>query len=139
MKDEEIHMTVKINAKDLGIRKPVEVNETNKNIKKTLKVQMKLEAFGNIDAESMTDEEAYSTFIKNQYEANEATTEYIADLLHLSESQIDKLEDLESSKTDELFAQIVQKIMHIDQIVDGDEDDGTPSKTTDISGDAGRD
>lgn len=139
MKDEEIHMTVKINAKDLGIRKPVEVNETNKNIKKTLKVQMKLEALGNIDAENMTDEEAYSVFLKNQYEANEATTEYIADMLRLSESQIDKLEDLDSDKTDELFAQIIQKVMHIDQIVDGDEDDSTPSGTADVSGNAGRD
>lgn len=132
-------MTVKINAKDLGIRKLVEVNETNKNIKKTLKVQMKLEALSNIDAEDMNDEEAYVLFLKNQYEASEATTEYIADMLRLSEAQIDKLEDLDSDKTDELFAQIVQKIMHIDQIVDGDEDDDTPSSTTDVSGNAGRD
>ena len=44
-------------------------------------------------------------------QANEATTEYIADMLRLSESQIDKLEDLDSDKADELFAQIIQKVM----------------------------
>ena len=35
-------MTVKIDAKVLGIKKPIEVNETNKNIKKTLMLQIKL-------------------------------------------------------------------------------------------------
>lgn len=128
-------MTVKINAKVLGIKKPIEVNETNKNIKKTLKVQIKLEKLGKIDAENMTNEEAYDAFLNGKLEATDATIEFIADILRLTEPQTDKLEDLESDDTDELFGQIIQKIMHIDD-EDGADDSDTPSSSTDVSGDA---
>lgn len=128
-------MTVKINAKVLGIKKPIEVNETNKNIKKTLKVQIKLEKLSKIDAENMTNEEAYDAFLNGKLEATDATIEFIADILRLTEPQTDKLEDLESDDTDELFGQIIQKIMHIDD-EDGADDSDTPSSSTDVSGDA---
>ena len=128
-------MTVKIDAKVLGIKKPIEVNETNKNIKKTLKVQIKLEKLSKIDAENMTNEEAYDAFLNGKLEATDATIEFIADILRLTEPQTDKLEDLESDDTDELFGQIIQKIMHIDD-EDGADDSDTPSSSTDVSGDA---
>ena len=128
-------MTVKIDAKVLGIKKPIEVNETNKNIKKTLKVQIRLEKLSKIDAENMTNEEAYDAFLNGKLEATDATIEFIADILRLTEPQADKLEDLESDETDELFGQIIQKIMHIDD-EDGADDSDTPSSSTDVSGDA---
>ena len=128
-------MTVKIDAKVLGIKKPIEVNETNKNIKKTLKVQIKLEKLSKIDAENMTNEEAYDAFLNGKLETTDATIEFIADILRLTEPQTDKLEDLESDDTDELFGQIIQKIMHIDD-EDGADDSDTPSSSTDVSGDA---
>lgn len=128
-------MTVKIDAKVLGIKKPIEVNETNKNIKKTLKVQIQLEKLSKIDAENMTNEEAYDAFLNGKLEATDATIEFIADILRLTEPQADKLEDLESDETDELFGQIIQKIMHIDD-EDGADDSDTPSSSTDVSGDA---
>ena len=128
-------MTVKIDAKVLGIKKPIEVNETNKNIKKTLKVQIQLEKLSKIDAENMTNEEAYDAFLNGKLEATDATIEFIADILRLTEPQADKLEDLESDETDELFGQIIQKIMHIDD-EGGADDSDTPSSSTDVSGDA---
>ncbi|ALY06838.1 tail protein [Lactobacillus phage SA-C12] len=135
MKDEEIYMTVKIDAKVLGIKKPIEVNETNKNLKKTLKVQIKLEKLSKIDAENMSNEEAYDAFLSGKLEATDATIEFIADILKLTEPQADKLEDIEPDETDELFGQIIQKIMHIDD-EDGEDDSDTPSDTADVSGDA---
>ncbi|AUV59864.1 tail protein [Lactobacillus phage Nyseid] len=135
MKDEEIYMTVKIDAKVLGIKKPIEVNETNKNLKKTLKVQIKLEKLSKIDAENMSNEEAYDAFLNGKLEATDATIEFIADILKLTEPQADKLEDIEPDETDELFGQIIQKIMHIDD-EDGEDDSDTPSDTADVSGDA---
>lgn len=128
-------MTVKIDAKVLGIKKPVEVNETNKNLKKTLKVQIKLEKLSKIDAENMSNEEAYDAFLNGKLEATDATIEFIADILKLTEPQADKLEDIEPDETDELFGQIIQKIMHIDD-EDGEDDSDTPSDTADVSGDA---
>ncbi|ATW59523.1 tail protein [Lactobacillus phage Lenus] len=128
-------MTVKIDAKVLGIKKPIEVNETNKNLKKTLKVQIKLEKLSKIDAENMSNEEAYDAFLNGKLEATDATIEFIADILKLTEPQADKLEDIEPDETDELFGQIIQKIMHIDD-EDGEDDSDTPSDTADVSGDA---
>lgn len=128
-------MTVKIDAKVLGIKKPIEVNETNKNLKKTLKVQIKLEKLSKIDAENMSNEEAYDAFLNGKLEATDATIEFIADILKLTEPQADKLEDIEPDETDELFGQIIQKIMHIDD-EDGEDDSDTPSNTADVSGDA---
>ena len=126
-------MTVKIDAKVLGIKKPIEVNETNKNLKKTLKVQIKLEKLSKIDAENMSNEEAYDAFLNGKLEATDATIEFIADILKLTEPQADKLEDIEPDETDELFGQIIQKIMHIDD-EDGEDDSDTPSDTADVSG-----
>jgi len=127
MKDEEIYMTVKIDAKVLGLKKPIEVNETNKNIKKTLRVQMDSDKLTTIETEGLTDEETYAAFVEARFDSNELMLNYISDILRLTDAQIDRLEDLEEEPTSELFGQILAKMMHLDDVVEDAEDDGTPS------------
>lgn len=120
-------MTVKIDAKVLGLKKPIEVNETNKNIKKTLRVQMDSDKLTTIETEGLTDEETYAAFVEARFDSNELMLNYISDILRLTDAQIDRLEDLEEEPTSELFGQILAKMMHLDDVVEDAEDDGTPS------------
>lgn len=120
-------MTVKIDAKVLGLKKPIEVNETNKNIKKTLRVQMDSDKLTTIETEGLTDEETYAAFVEARFDSNELMLNYISDILRLTDAQIDRLEDLEEEPTSEFFGQILAKMMHLDDVVEDAEDDGTPS------------
>lgn len=126
-------MTVKIDAKVLGIKKPIEVNETNKVMKKTLKVQIEQEKLTQIDTDDKTDAELYMLFLENQLASQDLELDYLTTVLHLTSAQQEKLEDLSTDETDDLFGQVLQKVMHIDVDTksDGDDEDedATPSNT----------
>lgn len=102
-------MTVKIDASALGIRRPVQVKETTRNLKATLKLQILL----NKEINSGGDDE-FELFLEKSLETQEAMEDYVVTLLKLTDAQTEKLEDLESPELGDLVAQITAAILHFD-------------------------
>lgn len=100
-------MAIKINAKILGIKEPIEVKESNRNMVKTLKVQKAVLKLETID-EDATAENVMDSAI----ESNQSIIDYIVDLLRLNSKQEDKLWELETGDTQELFNQIIMGMQH---------------------------
>lgn len=128
-------MTVKISAKkELGVSKLIPVKESNKNFRRTLDFQKqflrlqieeaKREQKGKdrqakIDAGEEVepiDELAQYEEMNKQYEDMEAfqklMTDYITDILHLSDEYVEKLDDMEFYKTQEFAMSIVEAVMN---------------------------
>ncbi|GAY74352.1 phage tail tube assembly chaperone [Lentilactobacillus kosonis] len=102
-------MTVKINAKKLGIKAPVEVKESNRNFLKILKIQKQMLKVQTL-SEDASDEDLLTTTI----ESNEAVIDFITDILRLDSKHADKLMDLSTEETGELMQQIILKLQHQD-------------------------
>lgn len=117
-------MTIKINATDLGIKKPVEINETFKTMKQTLQVQIQSEKLSEIP-DMDDDGESYVAFLQNQLDAQNLIETYVVEILGLTEAQKKKFEELESEKANDLFGQIISGILHLTDVEDVD--DETPS------------
>lgn len=126
-------MTVKINAKALGIKAPIDVKESTKNIKKTLKLQLAIQGLMATpkakiklpgDAEPTKEEkEAQETAeakhnIENQIELFDLQIGFISDILRLDAKHKSALDDLEADPLNDLLQQIVAKILHIEDSVD---------------------
>lgn len=112
-------MAVKINAKILGINKPIEVKESNRNLKLAMKLQIKFAQNSEIDSDDAMES------IAGLLEIEEATTEFISTVLRLNEKQQESLEDLDQEETGELLQEVLSKLLHLDEV---EEDEGEPVK-----------
>lgn len=102
-------MTVKVNAKVLGIKEPVEIKESNRNFQKTLLIQKKM-----LKVEAMPDDASDMDMLDAAIEANQAMTDYITDMLRLKTKEKHALGDLTTDETGKLIQTIIAGIQHQD-------------------------
>ncbi|NLR30225.1 MULTISPECIES: phage tail tube assembly chaperone [Levilactobacillus] len=102
-------MTVKVNAKVLGIKEPVEIKESNRNFQKTLVIQKQL-----LKVEAMPDDASDMDMLDAAIEANQAMTDYITDMLRLKTKEKHALGDLTTDETGKLIQTIIAGIQHQD-------------------------
>lgn len=102
-------MTVKVNAKVLGIKEPVEIKESNRNFQKTLVIQKQL-----LKVEAMPDDASDMDMLDAAIEANQAMTDYITDMLRLKTKEKHALDDLTTDETGKLIQTIIAGIQHQD-------------------------
>ena len=102
-------MTVKVNAKFLGFKEPVEIKESNRNFQKTLLIQKKM-----LKVEAMPDDASDMEMLDAAIETNDAISEFITDLLGLKAKQKTALEDASTQETGNLVRDIIAAIQHQD-------------------------
>jgi hypothetical protein len=102
-------MTVKVNAKVLGIKEPVEIKESNRNFQKTLLIQKQM-----LKVEAMPDDASDMDMLDAAIEANQAMTDYITDMLRLKTKEKHALGDLTTDETGKLIQTIIAGIQHQD-------------------------
>lgn len=102
-------MTVKINVKNLGIKEPIEVKQSNRNFMKVLAIQKEM-----LKVEAINDDATDSDILQASLEANQAIIDFITDVLRLTSKQADKLLDLTTEETGELLQQIILKLQNQD-------------------------
>ncbi|MDT7015296.1 phage tail tube assembly chaperone [Levilactobacillus namurensis] len=102
-------MTVKVNAKVLGIKEPVEIKESNRNFQKTLLIQKQM-----LKVEAMPDDASDMDMLDAAIEANQAMTDYITDMLRLKTKEKHALGDLTTDETAKLIQAIIAGIQHQD-------------------------
>lgn len=116
-------MSVKINvSKELGIKAPVEVAESNKNIRKTWVLQ-KMMAKLSIDQEEASPD-AFEDMLDMMLDTQDKTIAYITDILRLDAKAQDRLEELEFNATMELAVRISSELLHIETAPATEEDTG---------------
>lgn len=99
-------MAFTVKFTELGMTKPVTVQQTNKNMKLTLELQKEIINKNEIvaaDETSMLD-----TFTALE-ELLDLKTTYLIETLHLTEKQIDKLAELERDVTEQIVSEMVDK------------------------------
>lgn len=114
-------MTVKIDAKILGIKRPVEVKETGRVMKETLKLQISL---GKPKPEDMS----FQEFMEDSLKTQEIMEEYVISTLRLTDAQAEKLDDLEGEQLGELIGKITAAVLHFDLSDDEVEEEEVPGK-----------
>lgn len=102
-------MTVKVNAKFLGFKEPVEIKESNRNFQKTLLIQKKM-----LKVEAMPDDASDMDMLDAAIETNDAISEFITDLLGLKAKQKTALEDASTQETGNLVRDIIAAVQHQD-------------------------
>lgn len=116
-------MTVKINvSKELGIKAPVEVAESNKNIRKTWVLQ-KLMAKLSIYQEDASPD-AFEDVLDMMLDTQDKTIAYVTDILKLDDKAQEKLEELDFKATMELAVRISSELLHIKMEEATEEDTG---------------
>lgn len=118
-------MSVKINVPELGIKAPIEVKESNKNIRATWVLQ-KMMAKMAIDEQSLdnNDPEAFEGMLDLMLDVQNKTIAYITDILKLDAKAQEKLEDLEFNETMQLAIRISSELLHIELEPATEEDTG---------------
>ena len=118
-------MSVKINAKaELGITKPFEVKESNKNIRKTWALQNVMAKMA-IDREQSGDDAAdFESAVDAMMEMQDTTIAYIVDILGLSEAQAEKIQDKNYEDTIAFAQRIAAELLHIDMAEASEEETG---------------
>lgn len=107
---------VKIDAKVLGAKKPIEVKQTQGNVKKTLVMQKELIKAG--DAPLNDDFEEYIT---TALEFQVAVEDYLFDVLHLTDAQQVRYEDVDQDEIGDLLARTIMAILGL-EVNDNDEE-----------------
>lgn len=136
-------MAVKINVEEeLGMKRPITVKVTNKNFRKTLKFQKKMlhlqilqtkqaekekaaeqerqskievgEEVSDLEVDDLKDYEEYEKLIDEIDELQEGTVTYLGEVLHLSDANIEKLDDLETDELQNLAEKVISKVMGIE-------------------------
>lgn len=118
-------MTVKINLKkELGIAKPVEVKESNKNVRKTWVFQKEMtavqinQAKQQKEADEAKDEDEALVMVNNMFgdmiKVQDEMITYLTDVLHLDKKNQDKLEELTFDETMELSTKVSSAILHLE-------------------------
>lgn len=119
-------MSVKINvAKELGIKKPFEVKESNKNMRKTWRLQ-KLMTQLSIDQKLADSDspEKVEKMIDLMLDVQSELIDYVASLLKLTDVQAEKLDDLEFNETRDLAVKISAALMHVNPSEANEEEAG---------------
>lgn len=113
-------MAFTVKFKELGMTKPLKVEQTNKNMKLTLELQKEIIKKNEIisaDETSMLD-----TFIALE-ELLDLKTTYLIETLHLTEKQIDLLSELERDATEDIVSEMVDNFFGFDNNEDEVEDE----------------
>lgn len=108
-------MTVKIVPTELGIKKAVEVKESNKNIRATWELQKMMTKLS-IDQATAGDEEdieAFEAVLDMMMETQDKVIGYITDILRLNDAAVAKLEDMEFNDTMTFAIRISSELLHI--------------------------
>lgn len=118
-------MTVKIDASVLGIRRPVQVKETTRNLKATLKLQIALNKDVDVSGDA-----GWEEYLEESLKSQESLIDYVVNTLKLTDAQAEKLEDLEGVELGELVGQITAAILHFDLTPEEGEEveNNTPGK-----------
>lgn len=118
-------MSVKIDAKVLGIKKLVEVKESTKNVQRAMLIQKEIVNSEYSSRElAEKDEDALTLDDMNaSLEANfgliESINAFVAKVLRLSDEQVELLEEeLEQDEVMSLVSELITKLLHIEMSED---------------------
>lgn len=117
---------IKINVlNELGIKKSFDVKESNKNIRKTWELQ-KLMTKLSIDQEEANteDPEKAEELIDMMLDVQAKVMDYVVNILGLTETQADKVDDLSFDETVQLATRISAELLHIETVEATDEETG---------------
>lgn len=119
-------MTVKINLKkELGIAKSFEVKESNKNIRATWQLQKLMTKLSINQEEANTDDpEKAEEMIDMMLDVQEKVITYIVSVLKLTDTQAEKVDELEFNETFGLATRISSELLHIETAPATGEDTG---------------
>lgn len=118
-------MSVKINAKEeLGIAKPFEVKESNKNVRMTWLMQKVLAKVA-IDQEQSDNEATnFEKSLASMLEMQDTVIKYIVDILGLTEDQAERIQDNNFDDTVSFAQRIAAAIMHVEMVGASEEEVG---------------
>lgn len=102
----------KIDASAIGIKTPIKVNETTRNVKDTFKFQHNVIERGIPTGKN--EAQKVMSYYDGQVEVINLIVDYIVDILGLNAKQSKQLENTEFPKIQKLSRQIVTKILHYD-------------------------
>lgn len=114
-------MAFTVKFKELGMTKPLKIEETNKNMKLTLQLQKDIISGNAVVADEESD--MLTTFSALE-DLLDAKTNYLIEVLHLNEKQIEKLADLERDQTEELISELVDGFFGFEEPKEDDEEEG---------------
>lgn len=119
-------MSVKISvSKELGIKKAFEVKESNKNIRKTWELQKLMTKLSIDQDEANTeDPEKAEELIDMMLDVQANVMDYVVNILSLTETQADKVDDLSFDETVQLATRISAELLHIETVEATDEETG---------------
>ena len=104
---------VNIDATSIGIKDPVKVKESIKNVKKSFKFEQTM-----VKILDIKDKDDFARAIKyygNQIKGIDYELNYITDMLRLNAKQIKHLQSVEFSKIQNLATEIVTKVLHMNK------------------------
>lgn len=117
-------MSVKITPTELGLRKAVEVKESNKNIRATWELQKMIAKLSIDQATVGGDEEAFESMLDLMLDVQAKIITYIVDILKLNEKAQETLEDLEFNDTMSFAIRISSELLHIEMEPATEQDTG---------------
>lgn len=107
-------MSVKINvAKELGIKKAIEVEPTNKVVRATWKFQRTQVKMSINQATRGDSEEAIEEMLDSMLATQDETISYVTDTLRLTSAQAKKIDDMTFNETVDLANKISAEILGI--------------------------
>ena len=107
-------MTVKIIPTEIGIKKAIEVKESNKNIRATWELQKMMTKLS-IDQETVGDSPAdFEKVIDMMLDVQTKTINYIVNTLGLDDKQAAKFDEMEFDDTMAFAVRISSELLHIE-------------------------
>ena len=107
-------MTVKIIPTEIGIKKAIEVKESNKNIRATWELQKMMTKLS-IDQETVGETpEAFEELIDMMLDTQKKVIAYLVNILRLTDAQAEKVDELEFNETMEFAIRISSELLHIE-------------------------
>lgn len=114
-------MSVKIDAKVLGIKKLVEVKESTKNVQRAMLIQKEIvnSEYSSRELAEKDEDELTLDDMNASLEANfdliESINAFVAKVLRLSDEQVELLEeDIEQDEVMSLASDLITKLLHIE-------------------------
>ena len=118
-------MSVKINvAKELGIKKAIEVDPTNKVVRDTWKFQRTQVKMSINQATRGDSEEAIEEMLDSMLATQDETISYVTDTLRLTSAQAKKIDDMTFNETVDLANKISAEILGIETVEAAEEEVG---------------
>ncbi|MDC2815780.1 phage tail tube assembly chaperone [Leuconostoc suionicum] len=118
-------MAVKINvAKELGIKKTIEVEPTNKVVRDTWKFQRTQVKMSINQATRGDSEEAIEEMLDSMLATQDETISYVIDTLRLTSAQAKKIDDMTFNETVDLANKISAEILGIETVEATEEEVG---------------